>query len=1355
MPYRGILAMGVFISLGLVADPALGGVRYPKVTRDAQGVWIATDHTLVHLVGELWTFYGAVDGLPSDRIRMVAADDREVWVATPRGLGRMDRSSRRWESFKAPEPLPSNNVYAVTTDDHYVWVATEEGLARFDKRNRQWSPVVQEQAPRNTTVFDVLSIGTTTWFASLKGVYTYDRITKIWRHFGTEEGFVLGTIYEMEQIGESLWFICEEGLIRFDLRTRALSRFGIKEGLPSPRVTVFASVQGEIWIGTDKGMVTYNPGSDSIGPFLYTQGMPQGMPTGIVVALPWVWVSTDQGLGMFNLLRRVWEEKRREDGLVDTNIEGLALAGSVLALVLPNGLQGYLVQQDDWVFYGIDDIWAQTSGSRKESSSWRLNFEMTASGEGNFTHNKSGWEKHRQLIPDLRLGMGTELAEGRSLDAAIRLDAGDVILPGVREYDAELRYRGNDRDTVKEFLISDELLVRRRENQHDLLDDAWLEGLGLYQRFGDKSDRRTDPVSVDAEIGWRRGVRYREVFRGSVENTFQLDKRYITPGSDIVKVDGVLLERGVDYIVTHTTGQLTFLNPDKINALSLVEVTYTYEQIPRKETAGRSLLEMLPWDNELGNFIRSGAPEYVTDEGSLYLRIDGAAPKYIDRGWQESVFLDYVQGSTTVSVQIHDQATYENAREIFDYDRPVSYQVLWEETDSVALLDQSLSSGYAVKMLMDRFYVELTIDEKSRSSEILIGLFAQAIRTKGELGATHMDALRPMVGRIRVGIQPNEGLGMGVGYLISSDIEDKKLMDEMDIRPGRYDLATADIWTRNQVGRGAFGGDLSTFLQLARGLGDDGMQTREGQGASGNLIYNSEIFNIRVDGTLHSKNFQTLGNRQTPFGTLAQDLRADTTISPLRFLRFRFLYDRQRSYLDPDYMDSQDTMGINDNLMGKFSFMKTGWPTVWMLASHSLLAAPGLEDRKIRLAGSLEYDLAAGLLKPLGLRKLLVKAYYDQSENDVQIPASTPSEDEPWRNLVFAPGIARNIRIEIKAAPTKTEDGYLRYEQKTFSPESHSFLTGTPLDVWELVMGASSRIIDGVVPTFNGKLSRFQGVDDSGQELDAAQSLLSGQIEMFPGRWIDMLGSTTLALGYGYTLTEQAQDQIMQSEINQHQVEGRLAVGNYDDPIRVETRAKWWEAKEGEPPQMVSERYLESLNRITYRPSYTSPITLRTDLSRLEQLFDTGMGTTRRINPSLEWEQRWSHDFVTKVRLETPLRFLDQVKDENLLIPLNYSEFSVLPWAEIRLRLRDFWYHSLLRTTVRTSFQWFRWLDRDVGAERGWELGTALWLDWEKAGAFIIRLGVQYIRHKCLERVEVECASFHALQPAVKAIGRF
>jgi hypothetical protein len=1353
--------------------------RYPQVASDSQGTWIATDGALVRVVDDLFTFFSAEDGLPTDRVRLVAPDDREVWLATPRGLGRMDRNAQRWEVFRAPEPLPSDDVRAVAVDERSVWVGTARGAVRWDKQARRWEPVQDPQGPGQEPVDFILSLGQTVWFACGEELRVFDRTTRAWRRYGQPEGLAVGPLTEILQLGESLWLVGRDGLVRLDLRAGSLSVFGPAQGLPAGRLTAFAPVQGEVWIATDQGLVSYSPGSDALGPFLHTAGMPRGPIRGIEVSAPWVWVVTDQEVGLFNLLQRTWEHKREEDGRGPGPFSGTALAGGMLILVQPGGFQGYQFQRDDWRSFDLDGLRA---GEREAGGlGARFHLDLQLSADASLARSSGGWSHGVHVLPDARLGFGTPLEGGRSLDASVRVDLGDATTAGVREYDAELRYRGGPEDALRELVLSDELHLHAEAGRRGLMDEVWLEGLGIYQEFGRRPGAGASraPVGAELEVGLNRGVRAREFFRGTIDYTVQLGHPYVTPRSERVKVDGMRLERDVDYIVTHTTGQLTFLNPDQVNALSLVEISYTYEQIPRKGSASLSILELLPRDDELGAMKRAGSTAYVTDEGGLYAQIDGAAPKYLERGWVESVFQDYAQGSTRVGVQIHDMGSPENALSMFDYDRPLSYVALWDEPDSAALLDQGLPAGYAVKMRLERYYVELAIDEKTKASEILIGLFAGTIRARGDLAGVLRDALRELVGRVHLGVNPHDSFGLGLGWLGASDLQEEGL-GQLEAR--RLQLVALDGWTRHALGDGAWGGELRSSFQLAHNRFTQADQEGSGLGAAGELAYLAPSLRARFDGEYHSADFDALGARETALGTFESDLRGELGLNPWRGLELEFTYDRETSRPAAGLTPDREERGLNENLAGRLAFVRDRWPTVWLLGARSVLQGGDHRDEKWRVAGSFEYDLARGLLEVLGMKKLVVKATYDRSENEVAVaePPVDPRALELWQRLASSPGVAENLRAELKFAPTATEDAYARFERKTFAPDARGTAAEggvPPLEAWELIAGAASRFLPGIVPTFNGKLGFRQGLSPAGLAFESAQSNLAGGLDLFPGRWWSALDSLLVSLGYGYTRGEEAEGDDpgrlgMRVAMDKHQAEGRLAYGRYDEAWRFEGRAKWWRVTEadaltGQPRE--TERAFELVSRLTYRPIYTSPITARLDVAR-DELWNPEagrLGEALRFVPALEWERRWSRDLVSRLRFEAPVRLVDAAWDELAGRSLTFRDVGLKPFAELRYRLLELWSSSLLRLSLRGAHAWQIPYQRGAGgsgAERSRELLLAGYLDWEKPGAFLLRLGVLYVWHVCeeLDLAEPRAAqeacralSRHALQPNLKLMARF
>ena len=79
------------------------------------------------------------NGLPGDAIRMIQIPSmgpkgwqKRVWVATDNGIARFDGST--WKTYQVQDGLPSNDVHGLFADNNTdtAWAATTKGAAYFD-----------------------------------------------------------------------------------------------------------------------------------------------------------------------------------------------------------------------------------------------------------------------------------------------------------------------------------------------------------------------------------------------------------------------------------------------------------------------------------------------------------------------------------------------------------------------------------------------------------------------------------------------------------------------------------------------------------------------------------------------------------------------------------------------------------------------------------------------------------------------------------------------------------------------------------------------------------------------------------------------------------------------------------------------------------------------------------------------------------------------------------------------------------------------------------------------------------------------------------------------------------------------
>ena len=131
---------------------------------------------------------------------------------------------------------------------------------------------------------------------------------------------------------------------------------------------------------------------------------------------------------------------------------------------------------------------------------------------------------------------------------------------------------------------------------------------------------------------------------------------------------------------------------------------------------------VLPGDQQIGTWKIVGGPFLAKTDVDLYSQIDGAAPKYIERGWVSSAYATYQKdgSGTSIQVAVHDMGTPENAESMFNVYLPatrtnISYI---DESDPAgrrpnAIVDMSLASAFAARGFGNRYYLEASIDART------------------------------------------------------------------------------------------------------------------------------------------------------------------------------------------------------------------------------------------------------------------------------------------------------------------------------------------------------------------------------------------------------------------------------------------------------------------------------------------------------------------------------------------------------------------------------------------------------------------------------------------------------------------
>lgn len=1158
--------------------------RNPPIVADpTEGVWLGAGEVYVQLSRDKWSVFPA-----GAAVNRLATDKSVLWIATDDGAIRIDPGSRGAVRFGIDEGLPSQAVSSVAADEQFVWFATNKGLARYRKLDRTWRVFTDQDGLPHRAVNDLLVLGRRVWIATRGGLALYDAEVDGVRAFKGLEGEDLAELFAM---GEDVWSRSEAGLLRFRPRTQAVTRFPLADLGGAAELRAWA-VDGErLWVGTDKGLWTVETSSDTTIAFPQQSSLQSASIRGLELLSDYLFITTDAEVVQFHKVNKSLRRFGETEGLsFRPGVVGTVMTGDVLAVLFADGAETWVASRDLFQRRPLEV-------TRQQS---RTRFRLFGQGNAEVPIDARTWTPSDERFATALGGFGFShsFEGGRSLELSGKLDYGQVELPGIRDLTARLDYQGAKDDPLREVRAEDSHLYRTRESGLE----RPLVVRGGQARLATEGEQPR--LSTTLGGGLRRGAVVRDFLSGVRQPVVPLSRRYILPGSEKVWVDGELLTNGVDYTVIYPAGQLAFLDLERVDDLSVVQVEYEVDLQPRKGLGVLSLLDLLPADKEVGDWTRAGAARLVSEETGLYAQIDGAAPRYIDRGWVKSVFVSYQQGGRTMNVAIHDLGSEANAEALFQFDLPPAREAIDGRQNVV--LDLGLATSFAVKAVLGSYYLEAAIDEKSDAARQSIKLFALQILDRGSgAGANRPGESPEWLAAWRIAAAPISGLETGLRF--------ERLVGTA---AGARDqlITAADARYERPVGeQGLFTG----FTELSTSLSQSTAQ-RDGYAALARLRLSHPYLEGGLEYRHHSETYSPLGSGDTRFGKLADEVRLSATAYPARWLPATAFFLRQHSYTP----DGQP--GVEQQALARVQLTREGLPTASLQLGHTLLQQGGATTGRIKGVAQLEYDFAQGLLSFLRFKRFAVRGLYSYSQaND----SSGLREDQ-----------VQLIRLEGRLAPTATESGWVLWR--------HRFAQGRP-DIlepkaisslrWEVQAGARSSIIPGLIP----QVSYAALYDDDRVTQPVSQrsgsGIIAGALGLQPGRWWAAL--TPLMIEPRLSLA------------NDEKASGDLRLGR-TRTLRFDDRAIWsgsgklelelvqlYEEVWVDEAFSVKSRKLELRNRVTWRPKATVPLTARVNYTRQELANDLsllpeapGFGAQQTFEGVLEWLHRWSPLFTHRLR---------------------------------------------------------------------------------------------------------------------------
>lgn len=154
-----------------------------------------------------------------------------------------------------------------------------------------------------------------------------------------------------------------------------------------------------------------------------------------------------------------------------------------------------------------------------------------------------------------------------------------------------------------------------------------------------------------------------------------------------------------------------------------------------KKSAQKDVVDLLPLDNEISGWVRIPDTQRIAENATqLYELIDGEGQVHIDNGFVKSAFQKYagdISGAQIeLELRIFDMGNNTNAKNVYDALETGS-ETPWTDNSAgvEARIDESPLFAYKIDFWDNKFYVWITIEDKSDAALAIAKLFALNVST--------------------------------------------------------------------------------------------------------------------------------------------------------------------------------------------------------------------------------------------------------------------------------------------------------------------------------------------------------------------------------------------------------------------------------------------------------------------------------------------------------------------------------------------------------------------------------------------------------------------------------------------------
>lgn len=420
--------------------------------------------------------------LLSNKVRCVAADDNNVWIATDRGVSRLTRKDNTWTHYTKGEGLVSDDVLAVTTDGNLVWFGTSDGVSRFDTSSGKWKTFKRKEGLASDKVQCIAVDGNYLWFGTDSGLNRYDKQIDSWALRSKKDGLSTNTVTSIAIEGEYVWVGTQpdkqtgggdfwmggpmekgkpgSGVNRYHRRTDSWNAYSKSDGLADDKLTTIAVGEDEVWFGTrNNGVSVYSKTDQTfVKTYSKTDVLTSDKIESIAVDGSQIWIGTaNAGVQRYLKTVNTWVNYTAADGLASDHVKWVTVHRNEIWLATyESGLSKYDKVSNQWTTYVKIDSLADDDLKVVKADSKGSIWMGTALGLSVYDPKTKEWSNYQRkdgLVTDYIIDV--EMKDG---DAWIGTNRGVGAMDGktgkwkfynrhdglTREFVTSLAYTGKD-----------------------------------------------------------------------------------------------------------------------------------------------------------------------------------------------------------------------------------------------------------------------------------------------------------------------------------------------------------------------------------------------------------------------------------------------------------------------------------------------------------------------------------------------------------------------------------------------------------------------------------------------------------------------------------------------------------------------------------------------------------------------------------------------------------------------------------------------------------------------------------------------------------------------------------------------